>query len=406
MRKITLIFCFALLLASFASCNKTQDENVSSISSSNVSSYVESQEIEPTSVPSPPAELKTPGEITVYVASANSDIFESYVVPIDKEDATLLDIADAVAKQLEVTIPIKSIIQQKGMVTVDLSDSFLTDYGKEEAERILTTLAITLQENHFSFETVLYQENGEAGVFGSDLWNIPPLKLVEDTADEYAAIRAKVPYEGLREYNNLGEPIIETDETGTKLTRFISYLPLFEKDILSPKDIDNKQALKSVIFATKGYFSSSQSEETYAPELKPLEAPISETLGFREEMFWLKEHIEASAHLLFGNDFEIKHEDANHYTYHETVGVYTPPYMGGGFINIPIIFSYEDLGDSYKVELAYIVRGMDGYVDPDTDNRINENELKQYAENNSKRREIILKKTADGNFTFVSHKYL
>lgn len=377
-------------------------ESLSETSMAGQSSLSEPQ-VEP--FPSPLAELKIPGEITVYKMTGESGIFEPYKVPVDKDEVTLFDIAAAVQKQLDIKIPIKSITQQKGMVVLDIAESFINSYGKAEISQILTTLAATLQQNHRGFEWIQYQLDGETGVFG-EKWDIPPLKLIEGSPEEFAAIRAGIPYEGLQADFWLETPIVETDEVGWQLTRFLAMLRLFDKDISSPAELENTEALLTALYATKHYSTDPDSTNgNYVPELKPFEAPAFEVIGFYEDWFWLKEHVEQSAKLLYGDDFTLRHEGVSKYRYIETLGVYTPPHMGGGYNVIPVIFHYEDLGDRYKIELAYIV-GAGGYIDPDTNEAIPEEDLERYVQTQSRHREVVIRKLDNGRFAFLSHRYL
>lgn len=356
-------------------------------------------------IDAPVAELKIPGEIMVYKLLQDAGIFEPYKVLAGKDEVTLLDIAAAVENQLDVSIPIKKITQQKGMVVVDIAESFIDTYPKAEVYQILTTLAATLQQNHRSFEWIQYQLDGTVGVFGEQ-YEIPPLKLLGGSAEEFAAIRAKVPYEGLQERYSVEDIILDTDGTGKKLANYLAILRLVDEDISSLAEFDNEKALETAIFATKWYTSNPDYGENYAPELKPMEAPASEALGFYEDWFWLKEHVEQSAKQLFGGDFVLKHQDIGKYRYLDAVGVYTPPHMGGGYGVIPVIFGYEDLGDRYKIQLAYILMSEGGYSDPDSGDFIDYENLKQYAQTKSKRREAVVRKMEDGHLVLVSQKYL
>ena len=45
-------------------------------------------------------------------------------------------------------------------------------------------------------------------------------------------------------------------------------------------------------------------------------------------------------------------------------------------------------------------------VDADTGELISESDVDDYVKNNLKHREVVLKKTKDGGYNIVSHKYL
>ena len=47
------------------------------------------------------------------------------------------------------------------------------------------------------------------------------------------------------------------------------------------------------------------------------------------------EWVEATARAIWGEEVPVVHEDAGHWTWHETEGVYTPPHMGVGSEVLP-----------------------------------------------------------------------
>ena len=421
MRLYTVIICAVLAVTSLAACtpNTIEEAPPSSAlpeapSSQSAPSSVPLPEPEPKAEfnEAPAAELTTPGEITVYKIDPESGIFGAYKFAVEGDGITLLDIATAVENQMEIIIPIRGITQQKGMVIVDLDQSFIESYSDAKAEQILNTLAATLRQNHASFEWIQYQQNGEVGIFG-EMWEIPPLKLIEGSSEEFDAIRAAIPYEGLQLDLFMPNELLykNLDEKNLELTRFVTMLGLMRADISSPTELKNEHLLETALRVTKHYSSAPFDAQNYKPELKAFEAPASEILGLAEDWFWLREHIEQSIKLLYGSEIVPNHEDYGKYRYIAELGVYTPPHMGEGYGIAPVIFSYEDLGDRYRLELAYIVHSMGGYFDPDGqgidwDKPIPEASLKQYVETKSKRREIILNKTDDGGLTFFSHKYI
>ena len=173
---------------------------------------------------------------------------------------------------------------------------------------------------------------------------------------------------------------------------------------------DYKMLLMSIIHATNYYADSdSYTEERniYADEIKPILASVSAKIMF-EDSCWIKEHIEQTAKILLGDDFVVKHQDAHGFLYFETEGVYTPPHRGGNVNATPVIYKCEDLGDTVKLEVGYILYSSMGIYDVDADNGelISENDVEEYVKNNLKHREVILKKTKDGGYNIISHKYL
>jgi len=405
-------YCLLLAIFLLTSCTgrDSQSETPSisepSVSVSDEASTLSSSTEEdslPERIDAPVVELAVPGQITVYVKNPNSDIFTPYVIPAQDsllKNITLLELVSAVEDQLQIEIPVLSITQRKGMVVIDLAGHFIEDYAKSQVEQILTTLAATLQQNHRTFEWIQYQLDGVVGVFGEQ-YTIPSLKLLEEDPEEFAAIRAQIPYEGLNIYP--AQSILETDDIGKKLIEYLSLLDLPTNTVTTLADIKNDHILQTAVFATKHYETYPDSEN-YKPELKPFEAPASELLGFVEQWFWLKEHVEESARLLYGEDVSLVHGDFGKYRYLDLLGVYTPPHMGGGGQTIPVIFGYEESGNRLRAEVAYVVAGMGGYLDPETWEEIPQDQLKEYVQTKSIRYEVAVKKTAGNWFLLESQR--
>lgn len=406
-RKIWMAGLALCLLAGCAPREDSGDGTQSSATAAEMSvEYSETTSL-PADLPveSPDALLRTPGEITVYSIRRDSEVFEAHPVPVENPNPTLMDIVEAVEARLDVDIPVLGISQQKGMVVVDIAGGFTDQYDKARVHEILTALAVTLRENHGTFEWIQYQSDGVAGLYGEE-YLISPLKLIEDGSGAYDAIRASIPYEGLQ-YRAAVEAIVETDETGEKLAAFLALVGIADREVASAGDLDNTRALLSALFATKHYSSDAMSADgNYVPALKAFEAPAAELTGIPEDWFWLREHVEQSARLLFGEAFTLIHGDVNKFRYLETIGVYTPPHMGAGADIIPVIFGYEDRGGACIVEVAYIGASMAGYYDPATGDSIVPEKVKDYAENTARRMTVTLNKTDNGGFVFVSQHYI
>lgn len=359
----------------------------------------------------PPAELKEAGVITVYRAFLYTDIFTPTKVTVDKADLTILDIIREVEKVLELKLPILSITEDKGKFIVNLSHDFINTYKKREIDAILPTVGMTLRENMKNFSGIVFQIDGQSGPF-DEWYTLPVLKLIDGTPKEYTAIRAMVPYEGLDSVPDISD----YDKTGNKIARFLSRLLPLDKDIVSVKELDNQYILLTAILNTKYYYSQAvdEEQERYCAVLKPIEGPVSSKIiknGPIEIQYWLKEHLEKSAKLIFGDDIAITHENINRYKfrYFDIEGVYTPPHMAAGPHPRPFLMDYKDMGDSYKVKVVYVLESLGydpPYSDPDTQEGISEAELKEYVKTKSRKREIILKKAEDGTLRFVSHRFL
>ncbi len=355
-------------------------------------------------------ELVRDGVITVYRAFPNSDVLESVEVKAPDGEVTIWDVINAVETVLDEELPIRTITQQQGLLVIDVSHQLFDRYPKREIYPLLTAVGVTLRENHKAFEQLQYQVDGEVGMLG-ELYTLPPLKLANGSAQDYAAIRASIPYEGLF---NEGEQrsLIEMDDTSRQILRYLGLLEVIDKDVTSASELGNQYLIQTAIFHTQHYSIDSYDKQfsNYREELSALQESVSEKLGMVETWFWMEEHVQESTRLIFGDEVTIRHTNLKQYPYlyMQTEGVYTPPHMGIWSAPVPFLLGYQDLGDSYRVEMAFVLSTMNGYVDPDKndDVLIGKEDIDEYVRTTSRRREVILKKQEDGRVTLVSHRYL
>ena len=355
-------------------------------------------------------ELVRDGVITVYRNFPNSDVFESVEVMAPEGEVTIRDVINAVETVLDAELPIRTITQQQGLLVIDVSQQLLDSNPKRVLYPLLTAVGVTLRENHKTFEQLQYQVDGEVGMLG-ELYTLPPLKLANDSAQDYAAIRASIPYEGLY-YKGEQRSLIEMDDTGRQILRYLGLLEVIDKDVSTPLELGNEYLIQTAIFHTQHYSIDSYDKQlsNYREELFALQESVSEKSAMEETWFWMEEHIQESARLIFGDEVTIRHTNLKQYPYlyMQAEGVYTPPHMGLWSAPVPFLLGYEDLGDSYRVEMAFVLWTMDGYGDPDKndDMLIGKEDIDEYVRTTSRRREMILKKQADGRVTLVSHRYL
>jgi hypothetical protein len=233
----------------------------------------------------------------------------------------------------------------------------------------------------------------------------PPSEKIEYplTSEEYAAIRALVPYEGLvfieRNEDWYDSFLDEQGEIGKKLYKYVNTLNLGNYEAQSPHNLDDEYIILTTIKATKPFATSPYYVDlfnlSYLPELEP----IVNTISSDSYMLWLKEHVEQSAKLLFGEDFEVNHGEAYYYFYNETSGAYGA-FTGNGAM-YSFIFGYEDFGDSYRVEVAYFGE-YGSFFDLSTfediahynDDNIS-NTLREYMQNRATRYHLYMLKQND-----------
>lgn len=403
------LLCILALICLLSACSKTEViEQSSSLDDTSSSSEVVSEPPEENSIPSPTAELIDKDYVTVYKFYEESKMYEPFKMPATSV-TTVYDVIKLIEEKLVVTLPINKIELDKSYLTIDFSENILLNFNKSSLNVIFNTIATTFFEN-IDISSIGFSVDGEFGAFGGETFTPERLKLIEETTENFAEIRAKIPYEGVIS-KKPERYFLNPSDDEKKMIDYLYTLDDFTSDFDDINEYsDYKMLLMSIIHATNYYADSdSYTEERniYADEIKPILASVSAKIMF-EDSCWIKEHIEQTAKILLGDDFVVKHQDAHGYLYFETEGVYTPPHRGGNVNATPVIYKCEDLGDTVKLEVGYILYSSMGIYDVDADNGelISENDVEEYVKNNLKHREVVLKKTEDGGYNIISHKYL
>lgn len=405
------LLCILAVICLLSACSKTEAiEQSSSLDETSSSSDVIFAPAEENSIPSPTAELVDKDYVTVYKFYEESKMYEPFKMPATSV-TTVYDVIKLIEEKLVVTLPINKIELDKSYLTIDFSENILLNFNKSSINVMFNTIATTFFEN-VDISSIGFSVDGEFGAFGGETFTPERLKLIEETTENFAEIRAKIPYEGVISKKPERYFLNPTDEE-KKMIDYLYALDDFTSDFDDINEYSGyKMLLMQIITATPYHaeISSGYAEErtVYGEELKPIFASVSNKLSMNEDMCWIKEHIEQTAKILLGEDFVIKHQDAHGFLYFESEGVYTPPHRGGNVNATPVIYKCEDLGDTVKLEVGYILYSSMGIydVDADTGELISENDVEDYVKNNLKHREIVLKKTKDGGYNIISHKYL
>ena len=271
---------------------------------------------------------------------------------------------------------------------------------------------MTLKQNMISSGPVYLHVEGDVSMFEG--YEPPTLVLVSNSdSAEFAAICKSIPYEGLRAIHPQGYPAVlaaPSDETALEILSFLSALPSFDRNVASPAELDQQMLTISCILATNYYFNIPREGflvQYYRKELQPIADAIEAKLGGQEDMFWIAEHVQKTAKLLYGDDFNLQltEESCQPWHYFAAEGVITPSHRGCGDSLLPVILSYEAIAGGYRVEAVYIYKDMEGYDIGDSV-EIPEQSLADTVYQKAPRREILLKRAKDGKLRFVSHRFL
>lgn len=173
------------------------------------------------------------------------------------------------------------------------------------------------------------------------------------TEEEYTALRQSVPYTepyGWSQYEYPFQAQFPVDETGEKIARVLKYAGIPLKDRVEESDsakeieFNNEHKLQSALMNTE--IITVYDDHSYQ-RLETITVPVNDT------QFYLKEHIEETAKLLFGPDTILTHRSYIKFRWHPKEGVYTPPHMGYGGFTDAVLLDYKDHGDYYEATAVY-----------------------------------------------------
>lgn len=173
------------------------------------------------------------------------------------------------------------------------------------------------------------------------------------TEDEYTTLRQTVPYtepDGWSDYQYPFQEQFPVDDTGEEIARVLQYtgIPLnyrvAEYDSATEIEFHDEHKLQSALMNTE--IITVDDEHLY-PQLEKIAVTVNDT------QFYLKEHIEETARLLFGPDTVLTHKSFIKYSWFPKEGVYTPPHMGYGGFTDAVLLNYKDHGDYYEATAVY-----------------------------------------------------
>lgn len=359
-------------------------------------------------LPDPEPTDENTRELTIYLYRPDGTNYFPVITAV-RFEPTMETLVEAVAQEMGLPIAAPHTVQRKGQLILDFNGEYidrnLADVDVEAT--FFNSLCATILEHEETVEYLTFRRDG--GDYRSanrtmtldEPYQWPAFKLGGGTAAEYAVIRRMVPYAGMAEgmLDYLRTDIVPTDATGEELMRLLYRVGDPGRDVASPAELENAYLLQRGLDNVMWYATTDYGrQETYHPELRPITAAVE------DDTVALGEHVEAVIRELFG-EVPVELVDMSPWRWYPEEGVYTPPHMGEGYNTQPVLFDYEDLGDSYRVELTYMQDMMGSFIDEDG-RVIPEAELRSAAENRMRRREVILDKTAGGALVFRSHRYL
>jgi predicted small lipoprotein YifL len=236
---------------------------------------------------------------------------------------------------------------------------------------------------------------------------------------DFAAIRAAVPYEGLQlpEYvwEQQNSPFIDVDdETARRIVQYVDIIDIGEQEVLSRYDLSAESVTYPAIQSTSIYSPRPDfavDYYPYLPELEPVWAAKSYMEGYSySHIFCLKEHVEESIRLLFGEDMVPAQlpRFGSTIVYDETIGIYEFLPRGGGGELHTITLGYEDLSGQYRVKVAYVADNVDTFQKPGTgeeiypdsirDEKTFEDAFMAYVQDPANQYELYLEKNGDSLF--------
>lgn len=168
------------------------------------------------------------------------------------------------------------------------------------------------------------------------------------TEEEYAALRQSVLYtepSGWSQYEYSFQEQFPVDETGWEIARVLQYVSIPLPQTFTDGEYDAEYKLYRAR-------ENTESMNTYGENMYP-QLDVFETT-VRDTQFYLKEHVEETARILFGPDTVLEHQSSLSFRWYPKEGVYTPPHRGvGGYTDVALL-DYVDHGDHYEATAVYL----------------------------------------------------
>lgn len=227
----------------------------------------------------------------------------------------------------------------------------------------------------------------------------PSAPVSSGPADQWAELRASVPYPGPRKttvedftgreyfvgaYNpsdSLLELMFPTDPLRRAVADFLVPLGSVPEGGFSlPGNLGSEYILEAALTATLPCQVDDPAAPGYTPELKP----IMEGVG--DSWVYPREHVEQNIKYFFGDDVVVEPQSTL-YDWHAAYGVFTPFHMGATLATHPVILELEDQGDKVKVQVVFL--GPIGYIYGTAE------EIQEDIDNTRAKYELTLQKNGD-----------
>ena len=203
----------------------------------------------------------------------------------------------------------------------------------------------------------------------------PPPQM---TREEFDIIRAGIPQPGLQppiwieHHGNSNIPFLidSNDELAMQIWRYLNMISF----VVGGREIQRHQLSESCVVDAAMFSSALISTiPSTGGSMKEIYVPGLEPVNSFHTAFWLREHVDESIRLLFGEDMVPESPPPGfapilgNILYYERLDVFVPlPFGGGRGVIHSVILDYEDLGNRYRILVAYIHDGLGGYTSPRT----------------------------------------
>lgn len=366
----------------------------------------------------------------IYIYEPYQCKYEVFEYRAENSVATLNQLVNETVKRLNSYVDKESfkvsVSVHKNMAVVDFYDTtdafwnYLSD--EKNHNEFLNSIAMTVSKaagydpgftldggKQFKTDFITLNDDG----YG---WFEPVDLYAEISGEEYAELRATFPYDDSWKTE---VPVVYSWENvlSTAYADSVTIRPE-GMDILlfvagktgvfsSPDEISDKikiTAATDMLDCIESFHGGD-----YSPAAKAISEAVMDDFIPKE---WVEEFIKD----LFGQEANVNHVSANHYTYHAEIGVYTPPHMGGWADYFPYVFDVKEIAEGYEAEVAYIYIGMGGYgfeagawfEDFNYEYKYLEDDpaAMDFIENRLPRYKVSFKKTAEGELYISSSEKL
>ena len=343
-------------------------------------------------------------KLEVYRYWAEGKVYSPKIIDFADQEQTVESVLNTAASAINYVsekLPVNSLTLEENGLTIDLQESFLEIYSKEQLEEIQNTIAATLFRNKLC-DSVCFSLDGNQEILGGKNYQPAEFSITEVNQEEMDEIVESIPYPGIVKRDSQyihqlyqEEFGIQMDEKTQDIVEYLTLLGKLEDGQISPERVIYHGIQNTIHFTSREDMVYAGVE--YLPQLGPVAESVSVKLGCEESLFWIADHVRQSIQYVMGEDYPVDFAktDLFGYCYFEEEGAITPPHIDGGYEIYPIVRSYEEKDGKIEAEVVYLFGSMDG-IAPWGDLDTTLEQRKDYIQNTDEVVRVTLSQQKDG----------